>query len=254
MAVWYTCIVSYDGTDYFGWQWQPNKPTVVGMLQNRFHSLFKQSIKITGASRTDASVHAYGQVAVFSTDLNIDPLKLMRVWNRALPGDIVIRELILLPQKINPLCGVEEKVYQYHFSTIQPMPFWQRYCYFINRDIDIEKCRAALQIFVGTHDFRSFCTGYEMNSTIRTIKSIDIEFVEEYQCYRIIFKGSGFLRYMIRRIVGASLEASFRDNITIEYLQKVLAMRNARQTLLTAPGHGLCLYKITYKKIEKDKE
>jgi tRNA pseudouridine38-40 synthase len=247
MTAWYKCLISYDGTAYYGWQYQPDRCTVVGMMQNRFHSLFKKTIKMTGASRTDASVHSYGQVAVFSTDLNISSSKLMKVWNKALPNDIVIREIALLPQKFNPLCNVEQKTYQYHFSLKQPLPFWQRYCYFVDRDIDLEKLNQALQIFVGTHDFRSFCTGYEMNSTIRTVESIDVRFVDQYQAYRITVKGSGFLRYMIRRIVGACLEASFRKEMKIEYLAEVLKMCDAKQTLLNAPAHGLCLYEIKYK-------
>ena len=104
---------------------------------------------------------------------------------------------------------MEEKTYHYYFSLVQPLPFWQRYCYFVQRKIDLEKLKDALQVFVGTHDFRSFCTGYEMTTTIRTIKSINLEFVEQYQAYKITFKGSGFLRYMIRRIVGACLEIFF---------------------------------------------
>jgi tRNA pseudouridine38-40 synthase len=177
----------------------------------------------------------------------------MKVWNNALPNDIVIRDLILLPEKINPLCNVEEKTYRYHFSLTRPMPFWQRYCYFMSREVDIEKFKAALQMFVGTHDFRSFCTGYEMNSTVRTIDSINVEFIEQHQSYRVTFKGSGFLRYMIRRIVGACLEAGFRKEMPISRLKDALEACDPEQTLLNAPGHGLCLYKIKYKKIEKDK-
>lgn len=250
--MWYKCIISYDGTNYYGWQFQPDKSTVVGTLQNRFHSVFKTAIKITGASRTDASVHAYGQVAAFFLELPISPSKLMKAWNKALPRDIVIRDISILAEKTNLLCNVQQKTYHYHFSLIRPLPFWERYCYFIDREVDLEKLRQALQVFVGTHDFRSFCTGYEMNSTIRTIESIDLIFVEQYQAYRITVKGPGFLRYMIRRIVGACLEASFRKNMTIHYLKEVLEMRNAEQTLLNAPAHGLCLYEIQYKKDNND--
>lgn len=248
MVAWYKIVISYDGTDYYGWQYQPDKITVAGILQDRFHSLFKKSIKVTGASRTDASVHAYGQVAIFSMDIDISCSKLMKAWNDALPNDIVIRSLEKLSQKINPLCNVEEKTYHYYFSLVRPLPFWQRYCYFISRTVDLEKLKEALRVFVGTHDFRSFCTGYEMNSTIRTINSIDFEFVEQYQVYKITFKGPGFLRYMIRRIVGACIEVAFREKLEVSYLQEVLAMKNAEQTLLNAPAHGLCLYEIKYKK------
>ncbi len=250
--MWYKCVISYDGTAYSGWQFQPHASTVVGMLQDRFHSVFKIAIKITGASRTDASVHAYGQVAAFYVDLDIAPAKLIKVWNKALPGDIVIREITTLPEKTNLLCNVQQKTYHYHFSMIQPLAFWHRYCYFIDRDIDLEKLRQALQVFVGTHDFRSFCTGYDMKSTIRTIDSVDLEFVEQYQAYRITVRGPGFLRYMIRRIVGACLEVSFRKNMTIECLVVALKKCNPEQALPNAPAHGLCLYEIQYKKNKED--
>ena len=206
----YKLIVAYDGTAYHGWQLQPDLPTITGLLQSRFHSVFKIPIKITGASRTDAGVHALGQVAAFSLDIEIDPGKLLFAWNNALPHDIVIRSLEVAPDDYHPQRKVIQKTYYYHFFDKRPLPFLARYGYDAG-SIDHDKLHEGLQTFIGTHDFRSFCTGHEQESTIRTIDSIEIKHFSRYGVYRVVVKGPGFLRYQIRRIVGACLDVAAHE-------------------------------------------
>lgn len=245
----YKVIIAYEGTNYYGWQEQEDVPTVCGTLKNSFKETFNQDISIVGASRTDAGVHAHGQVARIRTTLRIDPDHLATIWNRTLPEDIVIRSIHIVDETFHPQNNVEEKTYVYKVFTKKPLPTHQRFGLFYDFPVNMEKLHDALQLFVGTHDFRSFCTGYDMKSTIRTINSITLKQFnyDEHEGFDIIFKGESFLRYMIRRLVGASLEISSKNHLNLAILEKALAEKNPQQSLKTAEPKGLMLYSITYK-------
>lgn len=245
----YKIIVSYEGTNYQGWQEQKDVPSVCGTLKESFSSVFKQELSIVGASRTDAGVHAFGQVARLRTPLLLSPEHLKNVWHRALPDDIVIRDIILTDDSFHPQRDVAYKTYRYRVFTTKPSIIAQRFGFHYDYLIDQQKLYDTCQVFVGTHDFRSFCTGYEMNSTIRTINSITVEPFrsEDGNGFDIVFQGESFLRYMIRRLVGACLEISSKKHESIATLKKALAEKNPQQTLPTAPAKGLMLMHIEYK-------
>jgi tRNA pseudouridine38-40 synthase len=244
MSKQYKLTIAYDGTAYNGWQIQPDKITVAGMVQSTFKVVFDRDIKLVGASRTDAGVHALGQIAVFETDLIITPAKLLQGLRGKLPADIMLRSLELV-SNFNPRHCVRQKTYYYHFFTAQPLPFVARYGWFYRYPIDFEKLKRALQVFVGTHDFRSFCTG-QKDDTVRRIDSIDIEYLGRFKTHRIVVKGPGFLHHMIRRIVGAALEVAASPHLEVNYLEHVLMAKSPLQTLPNAPAQGLMLYKIYY--------
>ncbi len=242
----YKLIIAYDGTDYFGWQIQAGHTTVTGVLQDTFKQVFGKDIHIAGASRTDAGVHALGQTAVFDTDLNLDPADLRNAWQNSLPEAILLREITSVPPDWNPRHKVKQKTYYYHFFQERPLPFAARYGWHYRYPVSLEKLNQCLNIFVGTHDFRSFCTGDDMESTVRTIDAVGVEFLNTFNAYRITIKGPGFLRYMIRRIVGACLEVASRDTMTIDDLKIALEQKNPLQLLPTAPAKGLMLHDIMY--------
>lgn len=243
----YKLIVAYDGTAFYGWQVQSKLPSVAQVMQDSFSSIFDKEIKLVGASRTDAGVHAIGQVAAFSTDLEIDLPRMLQAWNDALPPTIVIQSLEVVDDGFHPIYGVEQKTYWYHFFLDRPLPFVQAYGWFFRYQVDMQLLQKALQQFVGTHDFRSFCTGMDMGeNTIRTIESIEVT-QEEFGAWRITVKGPGFLRHMIRRIVGASFDVASKQKITVDDLKNILEQKNPKQTLTNAPAKGLCLYRICYK-------
>jgi tRNA pseudouridine38-40 synthase len=244
----YKAIIAYDGTEYNGWQAQPNQLSVANVLQNTFYSVFNKSIKIIGASRTDAGVHALGQVATFVTELELDTRTLVHAWSNRLSSNIVIRSLDEDFRYFHPQKNVVQKTYWYHFFLHRPLPFAERYGYFFRHPVNLEKLVKGLETFVGTHDFRSFCTGDEHHSTIRTIDSIAVHHLKRWGAYRIEVKGPGFLHFMIRRIVGACLEVSSRNFLSTDYLQEVLDQKSPQQTLPNAPAKGLLLYKIQYAK------
>lgn len=249
----YKLIIAYDGTDFLGWQEQDNLPTICNELKRSFRSVFKDEISIVGASRTDGGVHAEGQVARIRTKLDIDPEKLKIVWNRRINEAIVIKDIERCDESFHPQKNVLEKKYIYKIFTQKPFPTIQRFGLYYDYPIDIKKLRDALNVFVGTHDFRSFCTGHDMKSTIRKINKIDIEEFQEpngageITGIKIIFYGESFLRYMIRRIVGACVEVSSKKNTTIDILIKALAQKSPQQSLENAPAKGLTLDSIKYR-------
>ena len=245
MAV-YKMVVAYDGTAYHGWQRQPEDISVVQVLENSFLRVFKQKISISGASRTDAGVHALGQVASFTLDMKIAPETLKFAWNNDLPHDVLIMSIAIAADNFNPRHAVVSKTYHYSFFTDRPLPFVQQYGWYFSRPVDLDVLQLALQKFVGTHDFRSFCTGYDMHSTIRTIHSIHLEYDEKMHAHKIVVKGPGFLRYMIRRIVGAALAVASKDEFCCEDISIALAKKDPAQVLPNSPAKGLLLYEIEY--------
>lgn len=238
----YKIIVSYDGTNYHGWQIQPNKITIAGTLEKRFKEVFGKDITITGSSRTDTGVHALGQVAQFSTDLNIEKSRLLEIFNNSLPKDILIKKIEIASDKFHVRHNVSRKTYHYYIFKERPSVFLSRYGYFYPQ-IDINKFEDNLQVFWGTHDFRSFCTGYEKECTIRTIDSIKLRYIKSKKAYRVEVTGKGFLRHMVRRIVGGALDPRFNKLDLLE----ILNSKNNNQKVVTAPAHGLLLYKVDYK-------
>jgi tRNA pseudouridine38-40 synthase len=244
----YKLTIAYDGSDYYGWQAQPHKPSIAHALNHAFKTVFKAEIRVLGASRTDAGVHAMGQVARIKTDLAITPEKLKWAWNNALPSDITIRSIELVDDAFNPFCDVSQKIYYYHFFVERPLPFIQRYGYYYPYKLDFDLLHHALQFFVGTHDFCSFKSSEDTRTgTVRTIDAINLEYLPRYKMYRITVKGQKFLRHMIRRIVGASLSVASKQGHSLQFLQDVMNACDPQHTLPNAPAKGLMLHKIIYK-------
>ena len=242
----YKIIVAYDGTGYMGWQRQPEMRTIAGTLEHAFRKVFGHEIKLRAASRTDAGVHARGQVAAFETPLDIDPCKMLTAWNGKLPAGIAIRSIQTCDNTFNPRYHVAQKTYQYHFFLEHPLPFYERYGWHVRHKVDLEKLHTCLQIFVGTHDFSSFATLDGTKNPIRTIHEITLSFDENTRMYTITIKGPSFLRFMIRRIVGACIDTASRKDREPSYLSEILAEKNPRQRLFCAPAKGLILDSIVY--------
>ena len=248
----YKLIIAYDGFDYHGWQVQPGKRTICGDLERAFKKVFKQlPTWFVGASRTDTGVHAWGQVAIVQLAFDIEPDTLKKAWQGYLPGAIMLRDVQYADDQFHPQHNVLEKVYEYNISTERVSPFQARYCLVYTQPFDVQLLNEYLQVFVGTHDFRSFCTGSEIENTVRSVESITIMHDNHDNLYTITVRGPGFLRYMIRRMVGASLhvmtqklKGEIADGAT--YLRDILEQRDPAQQLKTAPGHGLMLRSIQY--------
>lgn len=246
----YQMVVAYDGTDYYGWQEQLGLPTVTGELQETFERVFFHPIRITGSSRTDAGVHALGQVASFLSHMNIEPQAMMRAWNYCLPPSIQIRSLEPAVDGFSPQRNVLQKTYHYYFSTHRPLPMAGRYVWFYRYAFDEKKLHDALQLFVGTHNFKNFCTMDEddLRSTIRTIDSIELCYLKRYKVWRVTVRGQSFLHYMIRRVVGAALHVSRNGRFPLTTITDALQDKPGHLAgiLPKAPANGLVLRKIRY--------
>lgn len=239
----YKLIIAYDGYDFSGWQIQKNGLSVANAIEQAFAGVFKRKIHLIGASRTDAGVHALGQVATFFTDLSLEPDTLKRALQAALPASVFIRSCERVPDSFHPRFDVVQKTYHYTVHLHEPLPWKARYGYFHESALDRVILRQALKIFEGTHDFRSFCSGNEYTTTIRALYAV--EMVENEGSLTLVFKAKGFLRYMIRRLVGASLDVA-SGKYTLQDIHVALEQKNPNQRFMMAPPHGLMLYHITY--------
>ncbi len=248
----FKAIIAYDGTDFFGWQIQPKAQTITSCLQETFNKVFKQSISIAGASRTDTGVHALGQVAKFSVDLNLPAKTIQDAWNNALPKSIHIKELHHIETDFHPCKNVIQKTYDYHLFLKRPLPFLARFGWhyeFIDR-VDFEKFAQVLNFYEGKHNFASFCKiEDEDKSTIRTIDHITITKLPHFGALRVTIKGQSFLRFQIRRMIGYALDVARRKDLQVSYIQEMLANPNPQQKLLKADGCGLCLRKVLYNEL-----
>lgn len=244
----YKLIIAYDGSAYHGWQAQPDRPTIAGTLETTFTQIFASPIHLVGVSRTDAGVHALGQVASAKIPRDIPAEKLMFAWNNKLPSSIHISSCERMADDYTPFADITNKIYRYQFCTQRPLPSLAPYCWHVHYTVNLDLLNQALQIFVGTHDFRSFSTGDDRgDDTIRTIHEITITYDATTGCYQIFIKGPTFLRYMVRRIVGAALDIASRKRFSVDFLQKALESRSPYQPFMTAPAQGLTLQEVVYK-------
>ena len=243
----YKLTIAYDGTDYFGWQEQKDKPSISQVLIKAFDFVFERDVLLLGASRTDAGVHAMGQVARCKTNLAIDSQTLRWAWNNVLPADIMIRSLKLVNPSFHPYYNVQQKIYYYHFFLDRPLPFVQRYGWYYPYKINFDILHKALQFFTGIHDFRAFRSAEDFrNESVRTIDSITLTYFKRYNIYRITTRGQKFMRHMIRRIVGASLAVAAKQNGSVDMIKEIMEARDPNHPLPNAPAKGLLLYNIRY--------
>jgi tRNA pseudouridine38-40 synthase len=245
----YKLIISYDGTDYYGWQRQKERRSIDAMIRKTFLRVFLQeNVLSVGASRTDAGVHARGQVIRIRTSLALPSEKIVFVLNRSLPHDIKVVSCEKVESSFHPQRNVLLKTYSYSFSLQKLSPMEARYSWQFPFSICVERLEKALSLFVGTHDFRSFCKEVKEKNTVKTIQGITLTPSLCGEKYTITIKGKSFLRFMIRRMVGAALAvASSKETGTLEDLQKLISReKECVKLLVTAPPQGLCLESIEY--------
>ena len=240
--------VCYDGTDYCGWQIQPNAITIQQVIEQALEQLYAgQKIRLTGSSRTDTGVHALGFVAHF--DLPEQPIipldKLRQVMNRMLPDSIKIRRLEDTNSSFHARYDAKGKAYSYVFNRGAASPFSAHYSRQILYAINPELIRQAAKHLEGTHDFSSFACegGAKMENKVRTIFKIDVQEFEQYLC--VTFVGDGFLYKMVRSIIG-SLEDVGSEKLNPDAIKDIMAAEHRDAAGKTAPGCGLFLMKVFY--------
>ncbi len=227
----------YDGTLYKGSQIQPNVPTITGQIESILGHLFQSDITLHPASRTDAGVHAKAATAHFDAPFNMAADKLLRLMNRMAPSDLVIHHVQEVTPFFHARYDLLTKTYAYTLSRIKRVETMHKVSVF--EPLDIVQFTANIQAFEGTHDFRNFAKVDASTNTVRTIESIDIHAIDD-DTYRVTFHASGFLRHMIRMIIGAALEYS------LDAIQNALAHPETPSQKVLAPAEGLMLVSTDY--------
>ena len=242
-------VAAYDGTNYHGSQIQNNGKTIEGVLKTELSSLLQENINLIGASRTDAGVHARGNVYVFDTESHIPPEKFTYALNARLPEDIRIQESCEVPQDFHPRHQDTVKTYEYRILNRKlPLPEYRLYAHFTYETLDIEKMKEACQYFVGEHDFASFCAaGSQVESTVRTIYALHVEKAGEL--LTISVTGNGFLYNMVRIIAGTLLKVG-SGAIAPEEISGIIEGKDRALAGPTAPAKGLTLVEIRYPNFE----
>ena len=238
--------IEYDGTNYLGWQRQATGPTVQAEIERALTSMTGSAVTLIGAGRTDAGVHALGQVANFRCDTRLDPEPILKGLNSLLPPDIAIRECHLVPESFHARYDAKTKVYQYRILNREARSAVGRnYAWFIHTPLDVDAMRQAAGHLVGRHDFKAFeSTGSPRAHTVRTVLMVDwTEKTERRLNFQI--EADGFLRCMVRNIVG-TLVAVGRGKLMPADVSAILGSRDRKRAGATAPGRGLFLVEVKY--------
>lgn len=238
-------VVAYDGTDYCGWQVQNNGETIEGVLNRELSDLLKEDITVIGASRTDAGVHALGNVAVFDTNTKIPAEKISFALNTRLPDTIKIQDSCEVALDYHPRHCVSFKTYEYQILNCKfPLPTSRLTSYFFHRPLDVEAMQEAANYLIGEHDFKSFCSSKtQVLTTVRTIYQLNV--TKEGNMITIRVTGNGFLYNMVRIIAGTLIQAGLHA-FKPEYMQEILNAKDRQMASNTAPACGLTLVKIEY--------
>lgn len=242
----YKLTIAYDGTRYRGWQrLGDSAQTIQGKLEAVLSRMEGREVELSGSGRTDAGAHAMGQVATVQLLEGRSPQEIMDYLNRYLPEDIGVLSVEEAPPRFHARLSSSRKTYRYRiWMSPQPCIFERKFCYCPDRIPDVDRMREAAQQFLGTHDFRSFCTGrMTKKSTVRTIYAIDLQQVGSELHIRVT--GDGFLYNMVRIMVGTLLEIGWGER-TVEDIARLLAQAERAQAGFTVPPQGLCLMEVEY--------
>jgi tRNA pseudouridine38-40 synthase len=239
--------IEYDGTNYHGFQIQvrQNLPTIQGTLESCLMRVLKEHIKINGAGRTDAGVHAEGQVINFYSNTKIPLERLPLAINCQLPDDLVVKTVEEVPLDFHAQYSAKGKYYIYRiFNNRTPSVFYRRYSYFIPYKLNFDLMQEGCLLFEGTHNFKSFsASGTTVKSYVRTIHSVELR--QNGDLWEFHIQGTGFLYNMVRIIVGTLLELG-KGKRDLASIKEALEIQNRTLAGQTAPPQGLCLKKVFY--------
>lgn len=236
--------IQYDGTKYCGWQKQPNSSGIQGTIEYAIYEITREKVNIIGSGRTDAGVHALGQVANFKTNSNIPAARIPDALNAKLPKDISIIDCQEVSDDFHSRYSATGKIYRYLiYNKPYRSPLYKDISYHVRYDLDIEKMRVEAQSLLGTHEFKGFMSsGSSVKDTVRTIHNISIE--ESGDLIVLEVEGNGFLYNMVRIIVGTLVDIG-RGRID-KPLEEIIASQDRGEAGHTAPAHGLFLKKVHY--------
>jgi tRNA pseudouridine38-40 synthase len=236
--------IEYDGTEFSGFQWQPGARTVAAVLEGALSKLLDERVKVTGAGRTDAGVHASGQVISLATQSHFPLERLPIALNAALPADCSVRDVAVTEPDFSARFSAHERTYVYAIlNRPQPSALLARYAWHVARPLDLDRIRSGGTQFLGRHDFRSVATVPPGAPSVREVRRLVIDRCDEL--LRVEISANGFLHHMVRSIVGILVECGLgrRDPASLPGL---LALCDRTAGGSTAPAHGLCLAGVRY--------
>jgi tRNA pseudouridine38-40 synthase len=239
-------IIEYDGTNYHGWQRQKDDRTIQQEIEKALSTMTVGQVSLNGSGRTDAGVHAFGQVANFLCQTDLSAAVFQKGLNSILPDDIVIKDCRLVDEDFHARYDVKSKIYHYQILNRKlPSALGRQYAWFIRRKLETGAMRSAISHITGSHDFKSFeGTGSPRSHTTRNILAADLT---EHKDGSLIFKieADGFLKYMVRNIVGTLVDVGL-SKITPAEFKGILESKDRSKAGATAPPYGLFLVEVKY--------
>ena len=237
--------VEYDGTNYHGWQIQPNCESIQGVLEQAVSTFLRTPTRVTGSGRTDAGVHALGQVVSFATEKELQPHRIRRALNALTPPDITIKEVGIVPESFDPRRDARSRVYEYRIlNRPTPSPFHLNRAWHLHEPLNVKAMRAAISCLLGEHDFSSFrAAGCDSAHPNRTVYWTTLEQHGELLVYTI--EATAFLRHMVRNIMGTLVQVGSGAR-SVDWFRELLPVRDRTKAGETAPAHGLFLMEVKY--------
>jgi len=238
--------LEYDGARYHGWQRQANGLSVQEVLEAGISAITQEDIRAIGSGRTDAGVHALGQVANFRTNSNIGEGGLFRGINSLLPWDVVVKELTETDASFHARYDAKSKIYLYQiYRGSARSALYRDYAWFIHEPLDLEKMKEAALLLQGTFDFSSFCAANcGIRNHVRTVMAVDIA-MDRRGMVKFCIEADGFLKYMVRNIVGTLVDVG-RGKLSSSELMDIVEAKDRKRAGQTAPAHGLFLKEVKY--------
>jgi tRNA pseudouridine38-40 synthase len=237
--------IEYDGTNYSGWQLQARHDSIQGRIEAALEKIFAASVRVHGSGRTDAGVHARGQVASIKLPREFDPAMLLRALNAILPRDIVVLEIAQAADDFNPRRDAEARIYEYRVLNRRiESAFEYRYSWLVREPLDLSAMNEAARVFLGEHDFSAFQTlGSEVKTTVRRVIVSEWNRDGEFFIYRV--EATSFLRHMVRTMVAAMVEAG-KGKLSAHEIAAILRVGDRHDAPAPAPPGGLCLVEVRY--------
>jgi tRNA pseudouridine38-40 synthase len=239
------CICAYDGTSFAGWQSQAGGKAIQDVIEARLATIFKRPVRIHGSGRTDAGVHAYGQVFHFDATWRHATDKLLAAFRTQLPSSIQIKSITAVPASFHARFDAIGKRYEYHIHLGDADPFTRPYCWTVFKPLDISAMQAAAVVLCGRHDFRAFTAlnGPAREDTVRTLRRLEV--TKRGRHVKITAEAEGFLYKMVRSLAG-TLVAAGEGKLTASEVRAALHSRVRTEAVHTAPAKGLFLTKVFY--------
>ena len=242
----YKMIIAYDGAFFHGFQRQTNLISVQSVLEETLTEILKTEVVIHGAGRTDALVHAYGQVVHFDSEQLVPPKNLKKIVNKKVYPHIYVSDIEIVDESFHSRKSAKGKEYHYIVDIGEYDPLQNNYVLYHHNRIDIEKIKQAMTYIVGTHDFKSLSKNKELKTTTRTIKSFELIVEGTRLTFKIV--GNGFMYNMVRIIVALMLKVG-EGKLEVEDVQRIIAAKNRKLVPWVAPARGLYLMKVFYEEI-----